>query len=56
MSLKKGFLRKTPRHSIKYIGPSRGVELLNRVMNNVRDLQAKGDQWRFTQRLEVNVA
>ena len=53
VAVKKGLLRKDGRYSIKYIGPSKAVELLSKVLESVKQLQTKGKNWTFTQRLEI---
>ena len=55
VGLKKGFLRKTGRHSITYTGPTRAVELVNNVLSSVKNMQSQGGAWTFTQRIQINV-
>ena len=41
-------------YSFKYGGPERGAKLLESAIHNVKELQAKSQLWKFTQRLEVS--
>ena len=45
---------KTNVYAFKYGGPERGAMLLESAIQNVKELQAKSQLWKFTQRLEVS--
>ena len=43
------------RFSLTYTGPTRAVELVNKVLVSVKNMQSQGGSWTFTQRIQINV-
>ena len=53
---RKSLLRKpTGRYAVTYTGSTRAVELINKVLSSVKNLQNQGGPWTFTQRIQINV-
>merc|ERR1711915_1088919 len=46
--------KKKDNYSVKFIGPEKAANLLEKSLKSVKELQSKDNPWKFTQRIEVS--
>merc|ERR1711915_417449 len=46
--------KKKDNYSVKFIGPEKAANLLEKSLKSVKELQSKDTPWKFTQRIEVS--
>ena len=47
--------RKNAKFSVKFIGPESVAKMLNTVLKSIEDLQRKGNEWKFCQKIEESI-
>jgi len=50
-----GKSKEPPQYALKYVGPENAAKLLDKALNNIKELQSKGTLWKFTQKIEVSI-
>ena len=47
--------RKNAKYSVKFVGPERVTKMLDTVLRDIEDLQKKGNEWKFCQKIEESI-
>ena len=47
--------RKNAKYSVKFIGPESVAKMLDTILQSIEDLQRKGNEWKFCQKIEESI-
>ena len=47
--------RKNAKFSVKFIGPESVAKMLDTILQSIEDLQRKGNEWKFCQKIEESI-
>ena len=47
--------KKNSKYSVKFVGPEEVAKMLDNVLNNIKDLQRKKTEWKFSQKIEESI-